>query len=157
MLCNVLLVSAAQCSKPAVSVHTSPPSWTFSPLPSPIQASWGDHELPPVLCSSFPLAIHFTRGSVYMSIPTIQCPTSLVCWLNTLSKKVSLREEYEGRNENMLPLLQHTHTKGKKEKKYALAHPLFPLLGFSLIQPFRLVCRVRQFPPFPETDSRCLS
>ena len=76
LLYNVVLVSAVQQSESAICIHISPPSWTSLPPhtppipPTQVKTEHGA-ELP-ALYSRLPLAICFTHGSVYMSIPIPQ-------------------------------------------------------------------------------------
>ena len=81
MLYNAVLISIEQQSKSAICIHTFPLSWTSPPPPNPyilpcwvIAEHWTEF---PVPYSSFPLAIYFTHGSVYMSIPISQFILSL--------------------------------------------------------------------------------
>ena len=98
-----MLVSPLQESESAKCVHISPPSWASLHPPHLTRLghlralSWA-----PVLYSSFPLAIYFTHGSVYMSIlisqfippspyPTVStCPFSMSTSLFLLCKEVRL-------------------------------------------------------------------
>ena len=71
MIYNVVLVSTEEQSESAICIHISPNPLPLEP-PShlPYSIFLGHHKARscPVLCSSFPLAIHFTFGSVYMSM-----------------------------------------------------------------------------------------
>ena len=73
LLQNVVLVSAVQQSESAICIHLSPyplplASSSHPPYPTPQVVTKHRADLP-VLCSCFPLAIYFTFGSVYMSMP----------------------------------------------------------------------------------------
>ena len=139
-----MLVSAAQCSKSAVRILASAPSWTFLPpcLP-PTRPPWGPSWASCVTQQLPTSYLFYTWQCIYVNPNRPICPTSLVCWLNILSREVLLWEDYEGKEwEQYSPSSNtHTHTHTQKERKKKpkkLAHPLFPLLGFSLIQPFDL-------------------
>ena len=68
MLYNIVLVSAIQQGESAVSIYTSPPS-SSPPLPTPPLEVVTEYRLElSVLYSSFPLAIYFTHGYVYVSV-----------------------------------------------------------------------------------------
>ena len=67
--CCVVLVSAVQWSESAICIHISLPSWT-SPAP-PLVITEHRAEFP-VLHSSFPLAVCFTHGTAYVSVPVSQ-------------------------------------------------------------------------------------
>ena len=73
MLYNVVLVSAVQQSESAIHINISPyPLPLASPSHPPYPTPLGHHKAPsdlPVLCGCFPLAVYFTFGSVYMSMP----------------------------------------------------------------------------------------
>ena len=77
MLCNVLLVSAIWQCESAICIDISPPSSASLPHthshPTPLGHHRATAELP-VLHSSFPLAIHFTHGSVYVNVTLSVCP-----------------------------------------------------------------------------------
>ena len=72
MLYNVVLVSTVQQSESAICIHIPPYPLPLDPPsrpPYPIPLGRTKHQADlPVLCSSFPLAIYFTVGSVYMSV-----------------------------------------------------------------------------------------
>ena len=73
MLYNVVLVSAVQQSESSIYIYIYPhiPSILSLPptLPIPPLYVITKHRVDlPVLCSSFPIAIHFTFGRVYMSM-----------------------------------------------------------------------------------------
>ena len=69
-----VLVSGVQRRESALCIHRSPHSWTFLPPLSVITERQAEL---PVRYTSFPLAMCFTPGSVYMSIPVSQfVPTS---------------------------------------------------------------------------------
>ena len=62
-------VSALQWCESAIGIHMSPPSWASFPLPIPIHPSRSSQDMElSSLCytAAFPLAIYFTRGSIYM-------------------------------------------------------------------------------------------
>ena len=114
----------------------------------PARPSWGT-ELS-FLCYTQQLLtsyLFYTWQCIYVNPNRPLCPASLVCWLNILSRDVLLWEEYERKKWEQYSPSSNTHTltKGKKEKKYTPAHPLFPLLGFSLIQPFDLFAMYDNF------------
>ena len=73
MLYNGELVSAVSQSESAIRIHLSPcPLPLVSPSHPPYPTPLGGHKAPadlPVLCGCFPLAIYFTFGGVYMSMP----------------------------------------------------------------------------------------
>ena len=56
-----------QCES-AICVPSSPPTWACPPPMPPLQVVTEHQAELPVLCSSFPLAVCFTQGSVYMSV-----------------------------------------------------------------------------------------
>ena len=79
LLYNVVLGPAVRWSESAICIHIAPPSWTSFQRPSPHPSLGGHHRALSwaellVPHSRFPLAIYFTRGSVYMSIPTLSSP-----------------------------------------------------------------------------------
>ena len=62
------VVSAVQWSQSVISIHISPPSWSFLPPHAPSHSLRSSQSIElPVHYSKFPLAICFTHGSVYMS------------------------------------------------------------------------------------------
>ena len=63
---NVVFVSAVQWRKAAISTHISLPSWASPSLPPLLVTTEHRAELS-VMYSSFPLAIYFTDGGVYVS------------------------------------------------------------------------------------------
>ena len=70
---NGVLVSAVKQSESAIHIHISPylvplASPSHPPSPTPLGDTKHQADLP-VLCGCFPLAIYFTFGSVYMSMP----------------------------------------------------------------------------------------
>ena len=73
MLYNVVLLSAVKQSESAIRIHISPyPLPLASPSHPPYPNLLSGHKAPadlPVLCGCFPLAIYFTFGSVYISMP----------------------------------------------------------------------------------------
>ena len=73
MLYSGVLVSALYQSESAIHIHISPyllplASPSHPPYPTPLGGIKHRADLP-VLCRCFPLAICFTFGSVYMSMP----------------------------------------------------------------------------------------
>ena len=73
MLYNGVLVSAVSQSESVIHIHISPyplplASPSHTPYPTPLGGHKAQADLP-VLCGCFPLAIYFTFGSVYMSMP----------------------------------------------------------------------------------------
>ena len=67
LLHDVAVVSAVQPRESATCMHTSPPSWTSPPYPIPPLSVITDHLVEfPVPYIGFPLAVYFTRGSVYL-------------------------------------------------------------------------------------------
>ena len=64
LLCFFLLYN----DESAVCVHMSPPSWTLLPPAPPLEVTTEPWAGLPVLYSSFPLAICFACGEVYMSV-----------------------------------------------------------------------------------------
>ena len=72
MLCNVVLVSAIQQCESAICIHMPPRHLldlppTAHPFP-PFQVVIDYQTELPVLNSSFPLAIYFTYGNIYVSM-----------------------------------------------------------------------------------------
>ena len=69
ILYNIMLVSAVQQHESVISIHISPPSRAFLPLPiPPLQVVTEYQAKFPLLYSNFPLTVYFTHGSVYMSV-----------------------------------------------------------------------------------------
>ena len=90
-----MLVSAIQQRESAVSIHISPPSSAslLSPPCIPLLKVLTKHWAAlPVLCSSFSIAIYFTHGTLYMSIPLSVCPShSFPPWISFLNGEPRFR------------------------------------------------------------------
>ena len=73
MLYSVVLVSAIHQHESAARKHTSPPSRTSLPPPTPALLGFLEHRFRhPASYRKFPLAAHFTDDNVYVSTPLSQ-------------------------------------------------------------------------------------
>ena len=90
------VVSAIHHHESAISIHMSPPSLTLPPTPttSPLCVVPEHRAELPVLYSSFPLALYFTHGNVYISVLLSQfappSPASIVSSVFSLSASLFL-------------------------------------------------------------------
>ena len=92
MLYNFVLVSAIHQHASAISIYMSPSLLGLpSPHPSPLGHCRTVSELP-VLCSSFPLAIHSAHATVYTSTLLFQCIPSLSFKSNDWKTRRLLRQ-----------------------------------------------------------------
>ena len=76
-----MFVSGVQWSQSATCIHVFPPSWaSLPPHPDPASRSSQRWAELPMVYGSFPLALGFTRGSVYVSAAVSVRPTEGHIW-----------------------------------------------------------------------------
>ena len=117
MLHNGVLVSALQQSESAICIHISPyllPLASPSHLPIPPLYVVTQHQADlPVLCGCFPLAIYFTFGSVYLSMPVSHfvpaCPSPLPVSSSPFSMSVFIPVLPLGSSEQFFFFSVHIH------------------------------------------------
>ena len=107
-----------------------PPSHSLRPRPHPRQVITEHQAELPVLCSSFPLAVYLTHGSVYMPallsqfIPLSPFPTvcshvhSLICIFISFLQTAPWKESYDKPRQRMQKQRYHFANKGSYSQSY---------------------------------------